>query len=181
MYIDLFPALPYCNASSFAQVVQGKKVCWVCGGDHLANVCPHRDKVPRDKWYKNTMDSHHTFLKSAYVHYVKGDTTSLNNTVNQTVVENQYQENENSGDSGQRVSWDSFPSHMQIVTSHAEKAVTCEQKTIILDSGSTMSVFMTKIWYMISRNLITQLNCYKCRVKDSVKASYGSRIRISMV
>ena len=29
-------------ASSFAQVVQGKKVCWVCGGDHLANVCPHR-------------------------------------------------------------------------------------------------------------------------------------------
>ena len=28
-------------ASSFAQVAQGKKVCWVCGGDHLANVCPH--------------------------------------------------------------------------------------------------------------------------------------------
>ena len=25
-------------ASSFAQVAQGKKVCWVCGGDHLANV-----------------------------------------------------------------------------------------------------------------------------------------------
>ena len=32
--------------SSFAQVTQGKKVCWVCGGDHLANVCPHRDKIP---------------------------------------------------------------------------------------------------------------------------------------
>ena len=131
-------------ASSFAQVAQGKKVCWVCGGDHLANVCPHRDKIPRDKWYKNTMESHHTFLKSAYVHYVKGDTTSLSNTENQTVVENQYQENENSGDTGQRVSWDSFPSHMQIVTSHAEKAVTCEQKTIILDSGSTMSIFHDK-------------------------------------
>ena len=83
-------------ASSFAQVAQGKKVCWVCGGDHLANVCPHRDKIPRDKWYKNTMESHHTFLKSAYVHYVKGDTTSLSNTENQIVVENQYQENENS-------------------------------------------------------------------------------------
>ena len=59
------------------------------------------------------MESHHTFLKSAYVHYVKGDTTSLSNTENQTVVENQYQENENSSDTGHRVSWDSFPSHMQ--------------------------------------------------------------------
>ena len=101
-------------------------------------------QCPHDKWYKNTMESHHTFLKSAYVHYVKGDTTSLSNTENQTLVENQYQENENSGDTGQRVSWDSFPSHMQIVTSHAEKAVTCEQKTIILDSGSTMSIFHDK-------------------------------------
>ena len=33
---------------------------------------------------------------------------------------------------------------MQIVTSHAERAVTCEQKTIILDSGSTMSIFHNK-------------------------------------
>ena len=37
-------------ASSFAQVAQGKKVCWVCGGDHLANVCPYKDKIPQDKW-----------------------------------------------------------------------------------------------------------------------------------
>ena len=131
-------------ASSFAQVAQGKKVCWVCGGDHLANVCPHRDKSPRDKWYKNTMESHHTFLKSAYVHYVKGDTTSLNTSENNTAVENQYQENENSKNMGQSVSWDSFPSHMQIVTCHSEKAVTCEQKTILLDSGSTMSIFHDK-------------------------------------
>ena len=28
-------------ASSFVQVAQGKKVCWVCGGDHLANVFVH--------------------------------------------------------------------------------------------------------------------------------------------
>ena len=60
-------------ASSFAQVAQGKKVCWVSGGDHLANVCPYKDKIPWDKWYKNTMESHHTFLKSAYVHYIRGD------------------------------------------------------------------------------------------------------------
>ena len=39
-------------ASSFAQVAQGKKVCWVCGGDHLANVCPYKDKIPWDQWYK---------------------------------------------------------------------------------------------------------------------------------
>ena len=24
-------------AASFAQVASGKKVCWVCGGDHMAN------------------------------------------------------------------------------------------------------------------------------------------------
>ena len=27
--------------TSFAQIVDGKKVCWVCSGDHLANVFPH--------------------------------------------------------------------------------------------------------------------------------------------
>ena len=99
-------------ATSFAQVAQGKKVCWFCGGDHQANVCPHKDKIPRAKWYKNTMESHHTFLKSAYVHYVKGDTNSINTAENHSKEENQHQENENSVDTGQRVSWDSFPSHM---------------------------------------------------------------------
>ena len=91
-------------ASSFAQVAQGKKVCWVCGGDHLANVCPHRDKIPRDKWYKKTMESHHAFLKSAYVHYVRGDANSMSTGKNNTAVENQHQENENYGDTGQIMS-----------------------------------------------------------------------------
>ena len=119
-------------ASSFAQVAQGKKVCWVCGGDHLANVCPHKDEIPRDKWYKNTMESHHTFLKSASVHYVRGDANSLSTAENHTPMENQHQENENSGDTGQRVSWDSFPSHMQIATCQSEKMTTCEQRNILL-------------------------------------------------
>ena len=73
--------------SSFAQVAQGKKVCWVCGGDHLANVCPHKDKIPWDKWYKNTMESHHTFLKSAYVHYVRRDANSINTGEIHTALE----------------------------------------------------------------------------------------------
>ena len=85
-------------ATSFAQVAQGKKVCWVCGGDHLANVCPHRDKIPCDKWYKNTMESHHTFLKSTYVHDVKGDANSISTAETYTTVENQHQESETSGD-----------------------------------------------------------------------------------
>ena len=90
------------------------------------------------------MESHHTFLKSAYVHYVKGDTYFLSTAENHTTVENQHQENENSGDTVQRVSWDSFPSQMQIATCHSEKMVTCEQRTILLDSGSTMSIFYDK-------------------------------------
>ena len=59
-------------------------------------------------------------------------------------MENQHQENENSGDTGQRMSWDSFPSHMQIATCHSEKMTICEQRTILLDSGSTMSIFYDK-------------------------------------
>ena len=102
------------------------------------------------------MESHHTFLKSAYVHYVKGDTNSLSTAENHTTVENQHQENENSGDTGQRVSWDSFPSHMQIATCHSKKMTTCEQRTILLDSGSTMSFFMTRALSMISENPNTQ-------------------------
>ena len=40
------------------------------------------------------MESHHTYLKSAYVHYAKGDATNVNVTDNNTVNENEYQENE---------------------------------------------------------------------------------------
>ena len=92
-------------ATSFAQVAQGKKVCWVCGGDHLANVCPYKEKISQDKWYKITMESHHTFLKSEYMHYVRGDTSSINTSKNSTPVMNQHQENEVSGDTGQGMSW----------------------------------------------------------------------------
>ena len=90
------------------------------------------------------MESHHTFLKSAYVHYVRGDANSINTGEHNTAVENQHQENETSGDTGQRMSWDSFPSHMQIATCHSEKMTVCEQRTILLDSGSTMSLFYDK-------------------------------------
>ena len=74
------------------------------------------------------MESHHTFLKSAYVHYVRGNASSVNTGKNYTAVENQHQESETSGDTGQRMSWDTFPSHMQIATCHSEKITTCEQK-----------------------------------------------------
>ena len=90
------------------------------------------------------MKSHHTFLKSAYVHYIRGDANSLSTAENHTPVENQHQENENSGDTGQTMSWDSFPSHMEITTCHSEKMTICEQRTILLDSGSTMSIFYDK-------------------------------------
>ena len=74
------------------------------------------------------MESHHTFLKSAYVHYVRGDASSLNTSKNNTAVVNQHQDNETSGDTGQRMSWDTFPSHMQIATCHSRRIRTCEKK-----------------------------------------------------
>ena len=90
------------------------------------------------------MESHHTFLKSAYVHYVRGDASSVSTGKNNTAVENQHQESKTSGDTGQRMSWDTFPSHMRIATCHSEKMTTCEQRTILLDSGSNMSIFYDK-------------------------------------
>ena len=102
------------------------------------------------------MELHHTIPKSAYVHYVKGDTNSLSTAENHTTVENQHQENENSGDTGQRMSWDSFPSHMQIATCDSETMTVCEQRPILLDSGSTMSIFYDKSLVYEIRNPNTQ-------------------------
>ena len=36
-------------AKSFAQIAQGKKACWLCGGPHYADKCPLKDKIPHDK------------------------------------------------------------------------------------------------------------------------------------
>ena len=72
---DSFPShmqIATCHSEKMTTCEQRKRASWVCGGDHLVFVRPHRDKIPRDKWYKNTMESHHTFLKSAYVNYVRG-------------------------------------------------------------------------------------------------------------
>ena len=44
----------------------------------MANQCPHRDKIPYEKWYKNTMEAHHTNIKNAINHFMSNEGTSGN-------------------------------------------------------------------------------------------------------
>ena len=46
----------------------------------MANKCPHRDKIPCDKWYKNTMEVHHTNIKNAINHFMSNEGNSENGT-----------------------------------------------------------------------------------------------------
>ena len=101
--------------------------------------------------------------------YVRGDASSVSTGKNNTTVENQHQGNETSGDTGQGMSWDNFPSHMQIATCHSGKIKTCEQKTILLDSGSTISIFYDK-------SLVYDVKKSEYPVKITTNA--GSRIVI---
>ena len=129
-------------ASSFAQIADGKKVYWVCGRDHIANKCPHCDRIPRDKWYKNTMEVHHINIKNAINHFMSNEGTS-GNGINVNDNENGTVNNEDTRTSGQRmlISWEGFQSHIIIATCHQQEHVICEQKSIILDNGLTMSIF----------------------------------------
>ena len=72
---------------------------------------------------------------------MSGDFTSgkrMNMSENKNLTVN----NENTGTSGQRMltSWE-YKSHMQIAICHQQEYKICEQKSIILDNGSTMSIF----------------------------------------
>ena len=116
-------------------------MCWVCGGDHLANACPYCDKIPCDKWYKVIKESHHTNIKNAINHFMSSDGTS-GNGMNMNKNENGTVNNEDTGTSGQRmISWNSFQSQMQLAICHQQEYEICEQKSIILDNGSTMGIF----------------------------------------
>ena len=66
-----------------------------------------------------------------------GNGTNVNQNENETV------NNEATGASAQHglTSWGGLQSHMQIAICHQQEHKICEQKFIILDNGSTMSIF----------------------------------------
>ena len=108
----------------------------------MANKCPHRDKNLHDKWYKNTMEAHHTKIKNAVNHFMSSEGTS-GNGMNMNENENATVNNEDTRTSGQHMltSWEGSQSHMQIATCHQQEHEICEQISIILDNGLTMSIF----------------------------------------
>ena len=108
----------------------------------MANKCPHRDKIPYDKWYKNTMEVHHINIKNAINHFMSNE-GNCGNGLNMNKNENGTVNNEDTKTSGQRMltSWEGYQSHIQIATCHQQEHEISEQKSIILDNGLTMSIF----------------------------------------
>ena len=130
-------------ATSFAQLAENstKKVCWVCGGDHLANQCKLRDIIPKDKWFKKTMSNYFTRLLTGYSYYISqgatcstASTTSVNSnrsrshdddhTVTSDPVQPQHHQQVSNP-----LTWESFPGFFQLEISHNQQKI-CENKSI---------------------------------------------------
>ena len=96
------------------------------------------------------METHHTNIKNAINHYMSNEGNNGNGTnVNQN--ENETVNNEATGTSGQHglTSWGGLQSHIQIATCHQQEHELCKQKSIILENGLTMSIFMIENWFMM--------------------------------
>ena len=96
-------------ANSFAQLTQGKKACWVCGGAHYADKCPLKDKIPQEKKFKEMMQSYYQRTTSSYPYFVNQkatrSTTSMTASSN---TDNRSEPIHNQRDA--TFSWDNFHS-----------------------------------------------------------------------
>lgn len=114
------------KVTSFAQLAKGKQFCYCCGSpDHKADKCPEKDTRAKGNWFKTRMESH----------YNEARTTTPSSGSGDTVTSDPVNRDRPVGWSGLQIGV-SFgqSSGMQ----HGSKG------TIILDNGSTMSIFCDK-------------------------------------
>ena len=161
-------------AKSFAQIAEGKKACWICGGDHYADKCPLKEKIQVNKQFKKMMESYYQKLTTAYPYFVQNVGTSTQSTTSTTAnnsgtdtdtVASEPMHNQRST----TLSWDNFPIHpmlFQLGVSHRQQCVKCTNKSIILDNGSSMSIFH-------DRELVDDIRKAKQPIKIATNA--GSR------
>ena len=116
-------AKPVEFAKSFAQIADGKKACWICGGEHYADKCPLKDKIQTNKQFKKMMESYYQKLTVAYPYYVQNVGTSSASTSTTTNSSTDTDTGSVASDPvhNQRstiLSWETFPSNLQLGVSH---------------------------------------------------------------
>ena len=127
------------GAASFLQDNKKKKVlCHVCGKEgEYAGDCKLRTKIPEEKWYKNTGIKHY-----------------LGKNLNQD-TEPEEEETKSGTNSfvrqvgfvgGHRVGTNSFIQHIGFVNNQKTHQIEEEEPDILLDSGSTISLFKDRIF-----------------------------------
>ena len=117
-------------ATSFAQIAHGKKTCFICGGPHFKNDCPLKDSVPKEKWVINQMNSH--FQQARVTAQQCTLTSPRSSSDDGTVASDPVRRNSD---------WTGVQ-HFQVELSMNQVYQLSENdKEIILDNGSTMSLF----------------------------------------
>ena len=148
------------NATSFAQRSTERR-CYACGTkEHMLDQCPHRDNIPRNSWYDRTNREYTHHQSSASGEEVQDD-ISIASDADVSVTSNT---------SAARANWCGTQVHSELCLNGNEKSKTVhrnEEHSVILDSGSTVSLFK-------SRDLLTDVR--KAPVKIELDTNAGSRI-----
>ena len=148
------------NATSFAQRSTERR-CYACGTkEHMLDQCPHRDNIPRNSWYDRT-NREYTHHQSSTSGEDLQDDVSIASDADVSVTSNT---------SAARANWCGTQVHSELCLNGNEKLKTIqgkEENTVILDSGSTISLFK-------SRDLLTDIR--KAPVKIELDTNAGSRL-----
>lgn len=146
------------NVMSFAQRSSEanniRRVCLACKSkDHMLNECPHRDDIPRNKWFDRTKNeyNHHQNKK-------EDDETSIANRVSM---------NSNKSNRSSSNKWVGTQVNSEINLNISTNNKANSDKIVILDSGSTISLFKSK-------NLVR--NIREAPNKIELDTNAGSRI-----
>ena len=117
-------------ATSFAQIAHGKKTCFICGGTHFKKDCPLKYSVPKEKWVISQMNSH---FQQSWMTAQQCTLTSPRSSSDDGTV---------ASDPVRRNSDCTGVQHFQVELSMNQVYQLSENdKEIILDNGSTMSLF----------------------------------------
>ena len=125
--------------TSFAQLTKGKIFCYCCGSpDHKSDKCSEKDSRPKDKWFKNMMESHLQTERA-------GSGTSEKKS-GKGKGKDKDKDKDNYDES---VKSDKTPrgwNNVQMVLNQNDVYNEETGGVVLLDTGSTMSIFRDSNW-----------------------------------
>ena len=133
--------------NSFAQSLNERR-CYACGAkEHMLDTCPHKDDIPRSKWFDRTNREYN----------LHQDTRDNNDDLH---TKNDDEEGTT------RPCWSGAQLHGQLCKNGIGR-VTDNDRSVILDSGSTISLFKSK-------DLVTEIRDTKDKIQ--LETNGGTRI-----